>query len=460
MDVVFDLAQNIVDTKFEDLPEEAVQVAKKFIIDSIGVGIAGSSAEGNAEVIELVKEWGGKEESTIIVYGLKVPAPEAAFINSLLIHSTDFDDTDYRSGTHTSVTALPAAMALGEKMGKSGKELITAFVLGVDLTCRLALASNMFHGWHNTTTVGIFGAAAAAGKILGLDVNKMANALGIAYSQASGNRQGRLDGALTKRLQPPLATKAGVMSAILAQRGITGAQNVFQGEWGFFRLYHDYSVEYEPDKWADKLKDGLGTIFEVVNLGAKPYPCVRASHAPIDGAIAIATQYDIKPEEIGEVTIGTNERVISTAGGPFVIRTNPEVDAQFSIPYVVSVALTRKNVSPDDFREEAIRSPERGELVAKVKVVVDPEFKDSRSIMGPIKIKVRMKDGTEYSHRAELAKGHPRNQMSESEFSEKFKGCTKRAIKPIPEQNIEQVLDMLNELEKVDEIGKVVRLLI
>jgi 2-methylcitrate dehydratase PrpD len=459
MDVAFDLAKNIVNTEFESLPEEAVRIAKKFIIDSIGVAIAGSGTDGNAEVINLVREWGGKEESSVWVYGFKGPSPEAAFANSLLIHSPDFDDTDDRTATHTCVTALPAAMAIAEKMGSSGKDLITAFVLGVDLNCRLALASNLFHGWHNTTTVGVFGATAAAGKILGLDVDPMVNALGIAYSQASGNRQGRHDGALTKRLQPPFATKAGVISALLAQQGISGAQNVFQGEWGFFRLYHDYSVGYEPGQWAESLKDGLGTRFEVVNLGAKPYPCVRASHAPIAGAIAVATQYAIKPQEIEEVTVGTNERVISTAGGPFVIRTNPEVDAQFSIPYLVALALTRKRVSLDDFREEVIRSPQMGELAAKVRVVVDPEFVGSRSTMGPIKIKVRMKDGKEYSHREELAKGHPRNQMSEAEFAEKFRDCTKRSAKPIPQKNIDEVLGLLNELEKVDKIGKVIRLM-
>ena len=298
MDVIFDLAQNIVTTRYEDLPGEAVEIAKKFIMDSIGVGIAGSSAPGSAEIVEVVDQWGGEKESSVIVYGLRVPAPEAAFVNSLLIHAVDFDDTDDRTATHTNVTALPAALAIGEKMGSSGKALITAVILGIDLTCRLALASGLFHGWHNTATVGIFGATAAAGKLLNLDQDKMVNALGIAYSQAAGNRQGRLDGALTKRLQPPFATKSGVISAILAQRGITGARNVIQGEWGFFRLYHDYSREYEPDKWADMLKEGLGTRFEVVNLGAKPYPCVRASHAPIDGALALATEYDIKPDDI------------------------------------------------------------------------------------------------------------------------------------------------------------------
>ena len=459
MDVIFDLAKNIVDTKYEYLSQEAVKIAKKFIIDSIGVGIAGSGAPGNATIIELIKEWAGKMESTIIVYGLQVPAPEAAFANSVFIHSTDFDDTYDQTATHVNVTVLPAALAIGEKMGNTGKELITAVILGIDLICRLAQASNLFHGWHNTSTVGVFGAAAATGKLLKLNQAQMVNALGIAYSQASGNRQGRQDGALTKRLQPAFSTKAGLISALFAQKGVTGAQNVIQGEWGFFRLYRDYSREYEPDKWKEVLKGELGTRYEVVNLGAKPYPCVRCAHAPIDGALELAIKYNIKPEDVEEVIVYTNGRVVETAGRPFIIRTDPLVDAQFSIPYTVAVAVTKKKVTLADFQEENIRNVELNQLANKVKVVIDPEFKDSRSVVGPIKIKIKMKGGKEFFHKVDLAKGHSKNSMSELELNEKFKDCVKYSAKPISKQNIEQLLMILYELEKVDDISKVVRLM-
>lgn len=459
MDVVLDLARNIVKTSYEDLPQQAVQICKKFIIDSIGVGIAGSGAPGNTEIMDLVKEWGGKKESTILVYGIQVPAPEAAFANSILIHAADYDDTDDRTATHANVTSLPAALAVAEKMGSNGGALVTAITLGVDLTCRLALTSNLFHGWHNTATVGVFGAAAAAGKVLGLNQAQMVNALGIAYSQAAGNRQGRQDGALTKRLQPAFSTKAGVISALLAQKGITGAQNIMQGQWGFFRLYHDYSRGYEPDKWAESLKDGLGTRFEGVNLAVKPYPCVRAAHASIDGALELAIQYNIKPEDVVEVAIYTNELVLETAGGPFVIRTDPEVDAKFSIPYVVAVALTKKEVTLDDFQEKTIRKPELAQLADKVKVVVDPEFKDNRSTVGPIKIRIKMRDGEELSRRVEFARGHLKNPMSELESSKKFRDCVRQSAKPMSEQNIERLLTMMSELEKVDDLGKLLRLM-
>lgn len=458
MDVAFDLARHIVNTKYEQIPTEVVSVTKKFVIDSIGVGIAGTSVPGNAEIIELLQDWGGKEESRVLVYGFKIPAPEAAFANSLLIHSADYDDTFDKTATHTNVTSLPAALATAEQTGCDGEAFITAIVLGVDLTCRLALTSHLFHGWHNTTTVGIFGATVAAAKILGLDETQTVHALGIAYSQAAGNRQGREDGAQTKRLQPAFSAKAGVISALLARQGVTGAHNIFQGQWGFFRLYHDPGQPYEPEKWAQDLVNDLGTRFEGINLGAKPYPCVRCAHAPVDAAIKLALENDIDPEDIAGVTVYTNERVIDTAGGPFEIRSNPEVGAKFSIPYTVAVALSRRKLSLDDFREETIMQPELIDLAGRVAVVVGPEFADSKSTMGPVKISIKFKNGTELSQRAELASGHPQNPMSRPAFIAKFNDCVKHSIKPIPEPKIDQLLELLNGLETVTKINAIAEL--
>ena len=458
MDVAFTLADHIVNTDYESLPAEVVAVTKKFIIDSIGVGFAGSSASGNAEIIDLLKEWGGRKDSSIMVYGLKMPAPDAAFANSLLIHSADYDDTFDQTATHANVTSLPAALSLAESMHCSGKEVITAVALGVDLTCRLALVSHLFHGWHNTTTVGIFGATAASAKILGLNQQQTVNALGIAYSQAAGNRQGREDGAQTKRLQPPFSTKAGVISALLAKRGISGAQNIFQGQWGFFRLYRDYNQPYEPEKWAQALVDNIGVRFEGIQLGAKPYPCVRCAHAPIDGALKLAMKNDIHPGDIAEVIVFTNERVIDTAGKPFVVRTNPEVDAKFSIPYAVAVALTRKKVTLDDFKEEMITKPEIGMLAGKVQVIAGPEFKGSNSTMGPIEIMVKLNNGSVLKERVELTSGHPKNPMSDQAMLDKFSDCARHSAKHISKQKIEQLLEKLSVLEKVDDIEEIMKL--
>jgi 2-methylcitrate dehydratase PrpD len=459
LDVIFDLAKNIVNTGYDDLPKEAVENVKNLVIDSIGVGIAGSTDPYNRKIIDMLWEWGGEKESTIMVYGHKVPTPEAVFANSLLIHTLDFDETHDQAATHSFVTVLPSALGTAEKVKCSGKALITAIALGVEITNLLVLVPRLFHGWHFSGTTGVFGAAVAAGKILGLDEEKMVDALGIAYSQAGGNRQGRVDGALTKRLQPPFAAKAGVISALFAQQGITGARNVIEGEWGFFRLFHDYEQKYEPDKWAAALKADFGSKFEVTNITPKPYPCVRASHASIDSALAIARKYNIKPEDIEEVVVYTNQRVLETCGQPFAIRTNPQVDAQFSIPYTVAVALTRRKVGLSDFEEKIVRDPGVFDLAKRVKVVVAPEFKDSRSVVGPIRIKVKTRSGKEFQEQTAFAKGHLENPMTEEDIIRKFRDCVGYSGNRIAEDKITRLLDTVKELDKVSDVSRVTGLL-
>lgn len=457
MDVIHDLVSSIVNLRYGDLRENVVEATKRFIIDSVGVAIAGSSAPYNAEIIGLLREWGGKEESTIIVYGNKLPSPEAAFANSLLIDSLDFDDSHDGSLSHTMVTALPAALTTAERTKNDGKALILAVVVGVEITTRLGAAPRLFHGWHYSSIAGVFGAATAAGKILGLDEEEMVNALGIAYAQAAGNRQGRQDGALTKRLQPAFATKAGVTSALLAQRGITGARNIIEGEWGFFRLFRDYSKEFEPEKWAAKFGEGLGMKFGVLDLDPKAYPCVKASHAAITGTIELVEEYDIRPEVVEEVTIYTNPKVLETCGKPFVIRTTPQVDAQFSIPYTVAVALTRRKVGLSDFEEGRIRDSKILQMASRVKVLVNTEFQAQTSVTGPVEIRIKTKGRKEFVGKA-FAKGTSHNPMTPDELARKFHDCAKYSAKPLSDADIAILKSTLEELERVEDLDEMIRL--
>ncbi|MFX1555570.1 MAG: MmgE/PrpD family protein, partial [Promethearchaeota archaeon] len=276
MDSVEKMVGHITGTQFSDLPEAVVDDAKRFILDSVGVAIAGSSAPGSKEVVDLTKDWGGKREATVLIYGGKVPSPLAAMVNSIMMHALDFDDTLDESALHAHVSVLPAAVAVAESVGKvSGKDLITAVTLGVDLVCRLGLATRRPLSWIRSATCGFFGAAAAAGKVMALDWEQMSNALGVAYSQISGNAQCLIDGGLVKRMQPAFAARAGVLSAFLAQSGITGARDFLEGQYGFFNLYE--GGDYDPEK----LLDGLGTRFEGTKLSIKPYPSCRMTHAAI-----------------------------------------------------------------------------------------------------------------------------------------------------------------------------------
>lgn len=195
MDPIFNLVRNVTQARYEAIPANVVEATKKEILDCLGVALAGSSASGVGELVELVKEWGGSKQSSVICYGLKVPAPNAAQANATMIHARDYDDGHAGALIHPGVISVAACFAVAEQKGRvSGKEFITAVTLSTDLICRLGLATKpegslATAGWHFTTLYGFLSAAAAAGRILGLDEDKMVNALGIAYHQCSGNMQ-------------------------------------------------------------------------------------------------------------------------------------------------------------------------------------------------------------------------------------------------------------------------------
>ncbi|MBW1689495.1 MAG: MmgE/PrpD family protein [Deltaproteobacteria bacterium] len=311
MDAIADtLARYVAETNYDMLPREVIDETKKFILDTIGVGLAGVREPGCREVVDLVKTWSSNAAgSTIIFYGDKVSPPEAAFANSVLMHALDFDDTLDSSAMHTHVSSLPAALALAEvQEGTRGKYLITAVCLGVDITCRIASAITTPLSWIRTATCGSFGAAAAAAKILGATEKEVLASLGIVYSQTAGNAQCLVDGGLVKRMQPGFSARSGVLSAALALRGVTGATNIFDGEYGFYNLYERGKVMVE------RATENLGSHFGVMDLSIKPYPCCRMTHAAIDAALELSGLHVIDPEGIeGVERSGTIPRLMPSS---------------------------------------------------------------------------------------------------------------------------------------------------
>jgi len=235
MTAITKFINHFISTRYEDLPAPAVESAKREVLDSLATALGGSGKAGIIELVELVKEWGGAEQSTVIAHGLKCPAPSAAQVNASMIHALDYDDGHQAALVHVGCVAVSTAFAVAERMGSaSGKELITAIALGGDFMARLGLAGRpgktaLSSGWHPTTLLGHLAAAAIAGKIMRLDEDKMASALGLAYHQAGGAGSGVADGALAKRMGPGFAAKAGVTAALMAERGITGERDPLEG---------------------------------------------------------------------------------------------------------------------------------------------------------------------------------------------------------------------------------------
>ncbi len=456
MDVAFTLADNVVRVNYDDLNTTAIDMTKKDIFDVLGVATAGSAALGVAEVAGLFKEWGGKKESTIIGYDCMVPAPSAALVNGMMSHALDYDDGHDKSMVHAAASVVSAAFAVAQRRGKTnGRDFITAVALGVDIMSRMAMGAKTnlrVSGWVYSCIFGYFGAAAAAGKILSLDKDRMVNAFGIAYSQTAGSFQSIADAVLTKRAQLGFAARAGVFSALLAERGITGPWNCIEGEYGIYNNY--IKGEYDP---IPVISD-LGKRFEVEDIGFKAYPSCGYTHGPIFSTLTLMKENGIKPDDILEINVSTGKN----AGDLFKPlerkRRPPGVpDAQFSIPYTVGVAVIKGSVGIGDFTPEAIKDPRVLEVAQKVNPIIMPEL--TRREVDPSIVEIRTKDDKRFSRRMDNRKGTPENPMSPEEFADKFRDCMAHGRKPILKQKTEKIMKLLNNLEDIDDVGKVIRML-
>jgi 2-methylcitrate dehydratase PrpD len=461
MDLAWDLAEHIVMTRFENFSRHTVDTVKRFILDTIGVGIAGSSASGVKEIVEQIEEWGGRPQSTIIGFRNKVPDINAAFANSVMIHARDFDDTHDAAVVHANVTVLPAVMALSQKIGGvDGQEFLTAIVLGVDLSCRLGMAIGNAPGFSQreigllrSTVCGIFGATAAACKVMKMGKQQVIDAFGIALSQVGGTKQAITDSALTKRVQPAFMTRAALLSALLAKRGITGCKNVFEGRYGYFNLY------WGGDYVRHELLEGLGERFEVDNLSFKPYPCCRYTHGAIDATLKSIKRNKISPELVDEVWIHlVKKKFFDMVSRPFEFRGNPEVDAQFSIPYTVATAILDGYVFLDSFEPEKVKERAKHSLLQKVKVFLDEPIEDPKSL-GPVTVVIKMKSGKIFSETVKEFKGHPKNIMTEEECCEKFFRCAEYSFKPFSREYLEKIMEAVLKLEIIRNTNDLIELL-
>jgi 2-methylcitrate dehydratase PrpD len=461
MDAANSLAGNMVELKYEDLPADVVAHTKKQVLDIIGVALGGSSKAGVKELAEIVTDWAGKEEGTIFCYGKKVPAPNAAQVNATMGHALDYDDTG-DGPTHPSVVIVPAALAVAERQGKvNGREFITAVALGVDMMGRLGqsfrsglktatVSGHPGAGWHLTALYGYLAAAGVAGRLLGLDVERMLNAFGIAYHQCSGNGQCVTEGALTKRMGPGFAARGGIVAALMAEKGITGAKESLEGEVGLFNLYH--KGEYDPAP----LTSGLGKTFTGLHALMKPYPCCKGTHSYVDLALAMVGKYKIKPEAIKEIIIFNQDDTLFLLH-PLEKRSRPEnpVDSQFSIPWGVAAVFARGRAGVGEFTEEAIRSPDILVLSARVRVEVDKNVGEKPGLV-PAKIGLVTTAGENFIEQADISADGGEKPPPFADYERKFRDCAAYAVRPRTGKQIDKIIALIKQLEKVEDIRELI----
>ena len=460
MDAALMFASEFVSMSYDSLPLDAREAAKKSILDTLGNALAGSLQPGVPELMATISDWGGKKQSSIIAYGVKAPAPFAGAINATMAHALDFDDTHEIAVIHPGVIVIPTCFAIAEYVGGiSGKELIVATILGTDLMCRLGLAHRpgipyQKVGWDPTSLYGYFAAAATTGRILHLNEAQIVNALGIAYEQCAGNGQCVVDGALTLRMGSGFAVKDGIISALLAKRGVSGAINSLEGIHGLYNLYHQ--GKYDPII----LTSNLGSHFEQTNITIKPYPCCRANHAFIDAALALVSENDLKPEWIKKVEIFAGEGTYHLLCIPVEKKRAPAsvVDAQFSLYWTVATAITKGKPAISDFGKPSLNNRNLIEFIKKIEVNIDTGLDDpDKPAAG--RLRIVTESGAIYEKQIDHAWGSPERPLSFDHCIEKFLDCANYSARLLTSDQLQKAIEMVRSLEKVPDISKIMDLL-
>lgn len=404
------------------LPDGVVAAVEANLFDTLSCAVAGISAAGIADLIAIACDWGGKPEAAIWCSPQRVPAPFAAWVNGAMSHARDFDDTHDAAVLHAGVSVVPAALAAAEACpGATGEDVLAGVAAGLELISRLGVATQVGiieTGFMYTSLFGHFAATAAAARVWRLSASETQNALGIAYSQAAGTHQVTRDAALTKRIQPGFAAKTAQISVTMARRGIRGAQATFEGVDGLFRSYfHD---RYDPAR----LRDGLGSRFALEELSYKPWPCCRFDHTAIEAALAIRARM-APGARVLAVRAAVNRQAYQAVATPVQMRKHPKtiVQAQFSIPYTVAVALHRGAVGLADFTDAALRDNAVLALAARVDVTVDAAIeRDWGRNISPTVLVVDTDQGR-LEHRVDHPRGNAANPMTLADFDAKLRGC-------------------------------------
>jgi len=456
MSVMEELVAHVVETRFDSIDKTSIERAKWRILDALGCLMAGANAAGCRETAELVKRWGGAGEATILVHGIRGPALNVAIVNSLMTRSFDFEPVEAEgenktSPAHLSGTTVPTALTLAEREGASGKELLTALIIGDDLASRLGVASGFDFalGWDNTGTINAFGATAIAGKLLKLDAKKISNAFGIVLNQLGGTMDLVWDKVMAFKLPIALAARNGIFSAELAGQGFTGVKDPFLGNHGYFSLYcrnHDISG----------LNRDLGKRF-YADCVIKPYSACRATHSSIDSALKIVRDNAIDIEKIAEIKVHLTPGVLNGfTGQPFVLGETPQIDGAFSIRYTVATALVRKGIKPGYFTDECIRDPRIRRLIDRMELVAAIPAERAPAA----EVRVLMDDGTLFKAETAYPRGDIyRSPLSPDEIRAKYRDNVAYS-QTVSSQNAEKVLDLVESLEKIDDVREITRLLV
>ena len=415
------------------------------ITDFIGVAFAGLGEEQSKIIVDYARKMGGVPQASIIGGSFKTSPYLAALVNGTVGHSLDYDDVAVSLIGHPSAFLVPAILAIGESMGSSGEDVLTAYVIGYETACHIArpiLQSHYVQGWHSTATFGTLGALASVAWLLKLNAHQVREALGIAASLAGGLRQNF--GTMTKPLHAGRASANGIQAALLAQAGFTADDSIIEAPLGFAKVFgHSGEVD-----WAE-VTENLGETFLItsnVGLSIKPYPTCGFTHPAIDAALNIKREQGVNTSDIAEVELG-----VSPFDKQILIHHHPRtgLEGKFSLEYCVARALLSGEVRLKHLTDEAVAEPQVRSLIEKMKWVE----KYPMPVMGTLEgfgyksVTVKLKDDREYCKEVSIAKGMPQNPLTPDEFNSKYRDCASTVLS---KEDVEKSLFILANLGKMD----------
>ncbi len=439
--------------KLAQVPQEVREKAKLVFLDSMGIALASSTMDFGRMVLNVARQLGGAAESCVIGSSIKVAAANAVLANGTLAHGLDYDDTLEEAIVHTGCCAATTALAVGEAVGSSGLAVLEAAIAGTEVMCKVGLvAPGKFHarGFHPTALCSTFGAAAAAGKLYGLQGTEWSDAFGLCGSQSSGIIEYLADGSWTKRLHPGWSAHGGVVATLLAREGFRGPVKVFEGQHGFFRSFGGPS-DYQYEKLLE-----LGRNWEIPRLAFKSYPCGSISHPYMDCALKLKQKYSPHPANIIEVVCRTAEGPVHRLWEPLADKRRPATSygAKFSLPYSIAVMLVRGRAGLEEFTEEAIRDTEVLKLASKVRYELDSTIDYPRHFSGHVKI--RLADGATLEENQPYPRGGFEDPLPPTEIEDKFRA---NAALALSEDKIERLITAVGALEQLPTLGSLTNLL-
>lgn len=451
-----ELAEFFIRLRPEDLPGHVVDDARWRLMDTAGVILAGSRMDFAEAVRAVMTELGGRPEATVLGFGDRLHAPAAGFVNAAFAHGPDYDDTHSVAMVHIGCLAVPAALAVAERVDATGSELLTALVAGAEVGLRIgAAAPHRFHmrGFHATGVVGAFVAATTAGRLLGLDEEQLANALGLAGSQASGLLQGLHDGSWVKRLHPAWTVQAGITAALLAQRGFVGPAQVLEGGWGLYSvLLHGDKGPLDPAA----VTQGLGSTWLLPETTYKPYSSGAWNHSSMDGVAAIMREQGLAAADIAGMEAHVPHECIPVVCEPRDAKIHPGTPyhMKFSLPYSTAILAVLGHADVDDYTEEVWRNQEVADLAARITCVEDPQMKPDRF---PARVVLTTRDGRRFERAVPAQRGGPGNPMSAEDHQRKFRS---NAIPSIGEAQAEDAIHAIITLAEGESVGGLVAALV